>query len=56
MFWGYSKQLQNKHRVKQESLIKFLMPEKCKLYKIYRGMSDVYGEACFSKKKSLEMV
>ena len=33
------------------SVIKFLMVEEYKPHEIYRRMCDVYGEACFSKKK-----
>ena len=37
-------------RLEQRSVIKFLVAEKCKPCEIYRRMSDVYGEACFSEK------
>ena len=36
--------------LEQRSVIKFLMSEKCKLYEIYRGMRDIFGEICFSQK------
>ena len=32
------------------SVIKLLVGEKCNPCEIYRRMSDVYGEACFSQK------
>ena len=38
-------------RLEQRLVIKFLMPEKCKLCEIYRRMCDVYGGVCYSKKK-----
>ena len=37
--------------LEQRSVTKFLVAEKCKPYKIYRRMCDVYEEVCFSKKK-----
>ena len=36
-------------KLEQRSVIKFLLTEKCKPCEIYRTMSDVYGEACFSE-------
>ena len=35
---------------KQRSVIKSLLAEKYKPYKIYRRMCDMYREACFSQK------
>ena len=32
----------------KESVMKFLVAEKCKPCEIYRRMCDVYDEACFS--------
>ena len=34
----------------QRSVIQFLVAEKCKSCKIYRGMSNAYGEAYFNPK------
>ena len=38
-------------RLEKSSVIKSLLPEKCKPYEIYRRMCDVCGEARCSKKK-----
>ena len=38
-------------RFEQRSVIKFLVPEKCKPCEIYRKMYDVLEEACLRKKK-----
>ena len=35
----------------QKSTIEIMIAEMCKPYEIYRKMSNVYGEACFSFKK-----
>ena len=37
-------------RIEQRSVIKFLVAEQCKPSEIFRKMSDVYEEACFSQK------
>ena len=37
--------------LKQRSVIKNLVDEKCKLYEIYKRIYDVYRKACFTKKK-----
>ena len=36
--------------LKQRSVIKFMVAEKCKPCEIYRRMCDEYGEACFSQR------
>ena len=36
-------------RLKQMFVMRFLSADKCKLYRIYRKMCDVYREACFSQ-------
>ena len=35
-------------QIEQRSVIKYLLAEKCDPCEIYRGMCDVYREACFS--------
>ena len=37
------------------SVIKFLLDEKCKLSEIYRNMCDVCREAYFCKKNTIEL-
>ena len=43
-------------RLEQRSVMKSLVAEKCKPYEIYGRTCDVYREACFIKKKCLQMV
>ena len=38
-------------RLEQRSVIKSLVADKCKPYDIFRRMSDMYREVCFSQKK-----
>jgi len=42
--------LESCSRIEQRSVIKFLVAEQCKPNKIFRRMSAVYEEACFSQK------
>ena len=42
--------LESRSRIEQISVIKFLVAEQCKPSEIFRRMSDVYEEACFSQK------
>ena len=37
----------------QRLVIKYFVIENCKPYEIYTRMRDVYGKACFSKKKKM---
>ena len=37
-------------RLEEKPVIKFWVPEKCKLCELYKRTCDVYGEACFSQK------
>ena len=39
-------------RLKQWSVMKFLVVEKCKQCEIYRKMCDAYREGCFCQKKT----
>ena len=41
----------NQTSFEQRSVIRFLVFEKCKQYKNYKRICDVYGEPCFSNKK-----
>ena len=41
-------------RLKQKSIIKFLVVEKSKPWEIYRRMCDVYQEAWFSRREEKE--
>ena len=43
-------QIKQCSRLKQKSVIKFLLAEKCKPCEIHRRMYDVYREACFIQK------
>ena len=36
-------------RLEQRSVIKLLVDKKCKPYDINKGVSDMYGEACFNQ-------
>ena len=40
-------------RIEQRPFIIFFLDEKCKQREIYRIMSDVFGERCFCKKKTM---
>ena len=40
-------------RLKQRSVIKFLVAEKCKPCEVYRIVCDVYGEVCFISETSI---
>ena len=42
--------IQSAPRLKQRSVIKLFMAEKCKSSQIYRNICDLYEEACFSQK------
>ena len=41
--------LESCSRIKQRSVIEFLVAEQCKLIEIFRKTSAVYEEECFSK-------
>ena len=43
-------------RLKQRSVIKFLLGEKCKPNDIYRKMCNMYGKICFSQKNVYKSV